>query len=124
MARQQHFPTTRARRACARAVLAKGAIMSNATTTPTTPVLFACTPKGAKYVGKATCSSGQSNANSWAAIQAALQAAGGQAEKATLQAAVPTHKNFVAYAIRRGWLAEVQVEAPAKPKARRSRKSA
>lgn len=49
----------------------------------------------------------QDNSRSWAAVQAVLQANGGQATRAEIQAAVAqfNHAPFVGYAIRRGWLA-------------------
>lgn len=48
----------------------------------------------------------QDNSRSWAAIQAVLQQAGGQASRAAIVAAVTpfNHAPFVGYAIRRGWL--------------------
>jgi len=51
----------------------------------------------------------QDNARSWQAIQAVLQANGGQATAAALTAAVTqyNHAPFVRYAIRRGWLTPV-----------------
>lgn len=52
----------------------------------------------------------QANDRSWAAIQAALQAAGGQCDRAALQKAVEpfNHVPFVGYCIRRGWLQQAQ----------------
>lgn len=51
----------------------------------------------------------QDNSRSWAAVQAVLQASGGQATRAEIVAAVTpyNHAPFVGYAIRRGWLAPV-----------------
>mgnify|MGYP001567603719 CR=1 FL=1 len=49
----------------------------------------------------------QDNSRSWAAVQAVLQANGGQATRGQIVAAVQqfNHAPFVGYAIRRGWLA-------------------
>lgn len=56
----------------------------------------------------------QDNSRSWQAIQAVLQAQGGQASRAEIQQAVApyNHVPFVGYAIRRGWLAPVGAAQP------------
>jgi hypothetical protein len=58
----------------------------------------------------------QNNAQSWQAIQACIQANGGQATHAQLLAAVSpfNHAPMVGYCIRRGWVAPVATTAPAK----------
>ena len=67
--------------------------------------LYVVTPAGAKYVGKQTTRSGRSNSATWEALQAAVKANKGSATLSQLRAAAPQHKDFVAYAVRRGWLA-------------------
>jgi hypothetical protein len=57
----------------------------------------------------------QANDRTWQALQAVLQANGGQATRAQLQAAAApyNHVPFVGYCIRRGWLAPVGAQASA-----------
>lgn len=57
----------------------------------------------------------QDNVRSWQAIQAVLQANGGQATRADITAAVTpyNHAPFVGYAIRRGYLVPVTATAAA-----------
>lgn len=88
-----------------------------ATTTPATPAANATPVNSALAVvykaGKpynVRPGTAQANDRSWAAIQAALQAAGGQCDRAALQKAVEqfNHVPFVGYCIRRGWLQQAQ----------------
>lgn len=86
-----------------------------ATTTPAAPAANATPVNSALAVvykaGKpynVRPGTAQANDRSWQAIQAALQAAGGQCDRAALQKAVEpfNHVPFVGYCIRRGWLAQ------------------
>jgi hypothetical protein len=43
----------------------------------------------------------------WAAVQAAVAAAGGAATAGQLAAVCPQHLSFIGYAVRRGWLVAV-----------------
>lgn len=85
-----------------------------ATTNPLLAQVF--TLQGAKAYNVRP-NTGQDNARSWQAIQQCIQANGGQATRAQLNAAVApfNHLPMVGYCIRRGWVVPVQAQPAAAP---------